>query len=178
MFATALFLVLGFVGGWWHPAWVVFPVGGIICHEQSGFGFGLFEFQDRVEILRRLGQQFQIGADIGLCVELVFRQEHRKLGLCAGQGRQRFFVQRVGSHFPGGGKIIRQYVIGQPVLPGEAAAVEGTYGGQRVLGGSADGVGVGGTASEGDGSILDPVGRRVLKGIMKGNRTSGNFLAE
>lgn len=31
MFATALFLVLGFVGGWWHPAWVVFPVGGIIC---------------------------------------------------------------------------------------------------------------------------------------------------
>ncbi|HBN12277.1 MAG TPA: hypothetical protein DD415_01530 [Clostridiales bacterium] len=31
MFATALFLILGFVGGWWHPAWVVFPVGGIIC---------------------------------------------------------------------------------------------------------------------------------------------------
>lgn len=29
--ATALFLVLGFVGGWWHPGWVVFPVGGIIC---------------------------------------------------------------------------------------------------------------------------------------------------
>lgn len=31
LFATALFLVLGFVGGWWHPGWVVFPVGGIIC---------------------------------------------------------------------------------------------------------------------------------------------------
>lgn len=29
--ATAVFLVLGFVGGWWHPGWVVFPVGGIIC---------------------------------------------------------------------------------------------------------------------------------------------------
>lgn len=29
--ATALFLILGFVGEWWHPAWVVFPVGGIIC---------------------------------------------------------------------------------------------------------------------------------------------------
>lgn len=29
--ATALFLVLGFVWGWWHPGWVVFPVGGIIC---------------------------------------------------------------------------------------------------------------------------------------------------
>lgn len=31
MLATALFLILGFVGGWWHPGWVVFPVGGIIC---------------------------------------------------------------------------------------------------------------------------------------------------
>ena len=31
MFGAALFLVLGFVGGWWHPGWVVFPVGGIIC---------------------------------------------------------------------------------------------------------------------------------------------------
>jgi len=29
--ATALFLVLGFVWGLWHPGWVVFPVGGIIC---------------------------------------------------------------------------------------------------------------------------------------------------
>lgn len=31
MTATAIFLVLGFVCGWWHPGWVVFPVGGIIC---------------------------------------------------------------------------------------------------------------------------------------------------
>lgn len=29
--ATALFLVLGFVGNRWHPGWVVFPVGGIFC---------------------------------------------------------------------------------------------------------------------------------------------------
>lgn len=31
MLATALYLVLGFVCGWWHPGWVIFPVGGIIC---------------------------------------------------------------------------------------------------------------------------------------------------
>lgn len=31
MTATALFLVLGFVCNLWHPAWVVFPVGGIVC---------------------------------------------------------------------------------------------------------------------------------------------------
>ncbi len=31
MVATAIFLVLGFVFNLWHPAWVVFPVGGIIC---------------------------------------------------------------------------------------------------------------------------------------------------
>lgn len=31
MTATALFLVLGFVFSLWHPGWVVFPVGGIIC---------------------------------------------------------------------------------------------------------------------------------------------------
>ncbi|MDE7084669.1 MAG: helix-turn-helix domain-containing protein [Clostridia bacterium] len=29
--ATALFLVLGFVWSLWHPGWVVFPVGGIVC---------------------------------------------------------------------------------------------------------------------------------------------------
>ncbi len=31
MAATAIYFVLGFVCGWWHPGWVVFPVGGIIC---------------------------------------------------------------------------------------------------------------------------------------------------
>lgn len=31
MTATALFLVLGFVWDLWHPGWVVFPVGGILC---------------------------------------------------------------------------------------------------------------------------------------------------
>lgn len=29
--ATAIFLIIGFVGNYWHPGWVVFPVGGIIC---------------------------------------------------------------------------------------------------------------------------------------------------
>lgn len=29
--ATAIFLLLGFVGKYWHPGWVVFPIGGIIC---------------------------------------------------------------------------------------------------------------------------------------------------
>ncbi len=31
MLATAIFLVAGFLFGAWHPAWVVFPVGGILC---------------------------------------------------------------------------------------------------------------------------------------------------
>ena len=29
--ATVIFLVAGFLGNAWNPAWVVFPVGGIIC---------------------------------------------------------------------------------------------------------------------------------------------------
>lgn len=29
--ATAIFLLLGFVFHLWHPGWVVFPVGGILC---------------------------------------------------------------------------------------------------------------------------------------------------
>lgn len=29
--ATAVFLVCGFVFGTWHPAWVAFPIGGILC---------------------------------------------------------------------------------------------------------------------------------------------------
>ncbi|MDE7405636.1 MAG: helix-turn-helix domain-containing protein [Clostridiales bacterium] len=29
--ATAIFMLLGFIGNYWHPAWVAFPVGGIIC---------------------------------------------------------------------------------------------------------------------------------------------------
>lgn len=37
MTATAVFLVLGFVCGWWHPGWVVFPVGGIICGIIGAF---------------------------------------------------------------------------------------------------------------------------------------------
>lgn len=31
MSATAIFLLLGFLGNRWHPGWVVFPVGGILC---------------------------------------------------------------------------------------------------------------------------------------------------
>lgn len=33
--ATACFLLLGFVGNLWHPGWVVFPVGGILCGISS-----------------------------------------------------------------------------------------------------------------------------------------------
>lgn len=29
--ATAIYLVLGFVWDLWHPGWVVFPIGGILC---------------------------------------------------------------------------------------------------------------------------------------------------
>ena len=29
--ATAVFLLCGFLGNLWHPAWVVFPIGGILC---------------------------------------------------------------------------------------------------------------------------------------------------
>lgn len=31
MTATAIYLIIGFVGKYWHPGWVVFPVCGIIC---------------------------------------------------------------------------------------------------------------------------------------------------
>lgn len=29
--ATAVFMLFGFIGNYWHPAWVAFPIGGIIC---------------------------------------------------------------------------------------------------------------------------------------------------
>lgn len=29
--ATAIFLLLGFTRGLWHPGWVVFPIAGILC---------------------------------------------------------------------------------------------------------------------------------------------------
>ncbi len=31
LIATAIFLTIGFVWGIWHPTWVVFPIGGILC---------------------------------------------------------------------------------------------------------------------------------------------------
>lgn len=31
LLATAVFLLLGFVGHLWHPGWVVFPIAGILC---------------------------------------------------------------------------------------------------------------------------------------------------
>ncbi len=31
MIATVVFLLLGFLQGAWHPAWVAFPIGGILC---------------------------------------------------------------------------------------------------------------------------------------------------
>ena len=31
LLATAVFLLLGFVWNLWHPAWVAFPIGGLLC---------------------------------------------------------------------------------------------------------------------------------------------------
>ena len=31
MSVAAIYLIIGFVWGFWHPGWIVFPVGGIIC---------------------------------------------------------------------------------------------------------------------------------------------------
>ena len=31
LIATALFFILGIFYGKWHPAWALFPLGGIIC---------------------------------------------------------------------------------------------------------------------------------------------------
>lgn len=31
MAATLIFLLCGFLGDYWHPAWVAFPIGGILC---------------------------------------------------------------------------------------------------------------------------------------------------
>lgn len=38
MMATVVFLVAGFSAGLWHPTWVVFPVGGILCGMVSIIG--------------------------------------------------------------------------------------------------------------------------------------------
>lgn len=29
--ATSVYMIIGFVWNLWHPGWIVFPVGGIIC---------------------------------------------------------------------------------------------------------------------------------------------------
>ena len=29
--ATIVFLLLGFIGNLWHPGWIVFPIGGMVC---------------------------------------------------------------------------------------------------------------------------------------------------
>lgn len=36
--ATAVYLFIGFVWNMWHPGWIVFPVGGIICAIVSTVG--------------------------------------------------------------------------------------------------------------------------------------------
>ena len=35
LIATAIFLMLGFIFDKWHPGWIVFPIGGIICGIAS-----------------------------------------------------------------------------------------------------------------------------------------------
>lgn len=37
LIATAIFLIAGFVFHRWHPAWVVFPIGGILCGIVENF---------------------------------------------------------------------------------------------------------------------------------------------
>ena len=91
-------------------------VGRVRCHEQTGFRLCLFKFQNRVKILRGLGQQFQIGIDIGLAVELIFLQQYGKLCLCPGHGRQRFFVECVRGKRMGGGHIIFKNIVGQLIF--------------------------------------------------------------
>ena len=31
MSATLIFLLIGFTMGMWHPGWVVFPIGAVLC---------------------------------------------------------------------------------------------------------------------------------------------------
>ena len=35
LLATAAFLVLGFIFHLWHPGWLAFPIGGILCGVVS-----------------------------------------------------------------------------------------------------------------------------------------------
>ncbi len=39
--ATAIYLPLGFIWNFWHPGWVVFPVGGILCAVVSTIARGI-----------------------------------------------------------------------------------------------------------------------------------------
>lgn len=43
MTATAIFLIIGFVGGYWHPGWIIFPFGGISC----GIINAIFKFKEK-----------------------------------------------------------------------------------------------------------------------------------
>lgn len=40
LIATGVFLLLGFVWNKWHPGWVVFPIGGILCAITDEVGSG------------------------------------------------------------------------------------------------------------------------------------------
>jgi len=40
--ATAIYILLGFLGDFWHPGWVVFPVGGVICGIVSCIVQGIY----------------------------------------------------------------------------------------------------------------------------------------
>lgn len=45
--ATAVFLFLGFIYNMWHPAWAVFPIGGILCGVASTIIKGFDETKEK-----------------------------------------------------------------------------------------------------------------------------------
>jgi transcriptional regulator with XRE-family HTH domain len=48
LLATAVFLLLGFVWHLWHPAWIAFPLGGLLCGVVSAM-FGVSEKKEEEE---------------------------------------------------------------------------------------------------------------------------------
>jgi MFS family permease len=48
LLATAVFLLLGFVWHLWHPAWIAFPLGGLLCGVVSAM-FGVSEKEEEEE---------------------------------------------------------------------------------------------------------------------------------
>ena len=54
------------------PAFFDDGVGSIGCHKKAGFGFCVFKIQDRSEVFRRPGKEFQVIIDVGNFIKAVF----------------------------------------------------------------------------------------------------------